>query len=411
MAHTKCASPAKLRTLGCFEEYAWLLGQAKSMVIVAAATIEGATTVEGWKTALSAVQARYPILTACIRKRPGFHPYFEATPGLDISLRALPFETGQPVLDIYAEELETPFETGKQLWRATVLNDADRSTLVLSAHHAAVDGQSMVYLIRDVMRALAGENLGAQAQLLPSLDELLSLPCSDFYTAPAILSEPAEPHAIPPKPRYRLEQVWLEPPVVAAMAERVRQERTTVHGAVAAAILFAAQTRSDLWAGADFRYATPMDHRAMLGRGDDVGLLITVAQTSIELAGLSDFWSLARQVREDVAGLAGNAGAVAQMAAPFREMLSSEADPGALTIAAYQKAYALMITNYGRLNIPSDYGKLRLSSFGPMVSSGGQRTQTVSIATFDGRLCMTNVSPEPVADFLADAKDFIIAHL
>jgi hypothetical protein len=95
--------------------------------------------------------------------------------------------------------------------------------------------------------------------------------------------------------------------------------------------------------------------------------------------------------------------------APIREMMSVEQDPDNLVAFSRQHAHTLMVTNYGRLKIPTYYGRLQLQSISPFVNSGAPHTQTVSVATLSGLLCMTNVSVEPVASLLENARNLLIS--
>jgi hypothetical protein len=404
----------KLRSLGTFEEYAWLLERKAPRTIVFVAALEGSTTIDGWRTALNALQAHHPILSACIRKRQGFRPYFVAAPGIDLPLQVLPADSSRSLLDCCTEELETGFAENDLLLRTTVLHERHRSTLLLAADHVAFDGRSMVYLIRDLIRSLAGDALGKQTPLSPSQDELLGLPTSDTYSTPSAscsgLPESIEQPVTRLAAQYHLEQIRLEPQTVAAITERTRQEQTTVHGALTAGILLAGREKSARWTETAIRCASPIDNRKILGVGDIPGLLLTFAYTELEPAKRYNFWDLARQVKSDVSA-PGNIQAVARSLAPMREMLRTEMDPGQIADAARQRAHALMVTNYGRVEIPSEYGPLRVLFLSPMVASGAGHTQTVSLATLNGLLCMTNVSAEPIPNLLVEARNLVISQL
>jgi len=382
--------------------------------IVVVAALEGSTTIDGWRTALNAVQAQHPILSARVRKRPGFRPYFEAAPGIDIALQVLPFDASGSLFDYCARELETTFAEDELLLRATVLHGRHRSTLLLAADHVAFDGRSLVYVIRDLMRSLAGDALGQQKPLSPSQDELLGLPSSDIYSMPSApyggLSDSIERPVTPVVAKHKLEQIWLEPSDVTAITERARHEQTTVHGALTAGILLAGRAKSQRWAETAIRCASPIDNREILGVGDNLGLLLTLAYTELKSTELPNFWSLARQVRSDVSAL-GNIQAATRSFAPLRETLGADMAPRQIADAARQRAHALMVTNYGRVKIPSKYGPLRLLFISPMVTSGAAHTQTVSLATLDGLLCMTNVSVEPIPDLLVDARNLVVSQL
>jgi hypothetical protein len=69
------------------------------------------------------------------------------------------------------------------LMRATVLHDRDRSTLILAADHAAFDGRSLVFIVRDLLRSLAGESLGYPQPISPSQDELFGLRNPEGYAS------------------------------------------------------------------------------------------------------------------------------------------------------------------------------------------------------------------------------------
>jgi hypothetical protein len=92
-------------------------------------------------------------------------------------------------------------------------------------------------------------------------------------------------------------------------------------------------------------------------------------------------------------------------------MISARADPDRLLIGSRQRAPMLAMDNYGRLPIPTHYGRLRLRWVTPAAMSGAPHTQTVSVATVDGLLCMTNVSAEPMPSLLGTARRLLLAQL
>jgi hypothetical protein len=414
MSNSELRVKTKLRPLGTFEEYFWLVDRQTPRTIVVAAALEGPTTINGWRTALKAVQATHPLLSARIQKRPGLRPYFEHAFGIDLPLQILPFDAPNSLLDYCSKELETGFSESDLLLRASVLHGKHRSTLLLAADHAAFDGRSLVYIIRDLLRSLAGDSQGKPKPLLPSQDELFGLHSSENYATPSVprrgLTELIEHPVSKISAKHQLEQIWFEPPVVDAITQCARREHTTVHGVLTAGILLAGRPKSQFWAETPIRCASPIDNRKILGLGDRLGLLLTLAYTELDPGEFPNFWHLARQVRRDVSAL-GNIQAATRSFAPLRESLSTEKDSDQVADAARQRAHALMVTNYGRVAIPSEYGPLRLLSISPMVTSGARHTQTVSLATLNGLLCMTNVSAEPILDLLKGAKKLIISQL
>jgi hypothetical protein len=296
------------------------------------------------------------------------------------------------------------------LMRATVLHDRDRSTLILAADHAAFDGRSLVFIMRDLLRSLAGESLGNPQPISPSQDELFGLRNPEGYaSASAEATDRAfETGAQDSGERFLLERVWIEPPVTSSIALRARREQTTVHGALTAAILLAGRGQSRQWRDTLIRCASPIDNRATLNAGANPGLLLTFGYTELAPAFSSGFWDLARQVRRDV-NVHHTIAEAAPSLAPIREMMSVEQDPDNIVAFSRQRAHTLMVTNYGRLGIPANYGRLQLQSISPFVNSGAPHTQTVSVATLSGLLCMTNVSVEPVASLLEKARNLLIS--
>jgi hypothetical protein len=295
------------------------------------------------------------------------------------------------------------------LMRATVLHERNRSTLILAADHAAFDGRSLVFILRNLLRSLAGESLGDPQRISPSQDELFGSRNPEAYTS--ALAEATdrtfEVRAQDSGERFLPERVWIEPPVTSSIALRARQEQTTVHGALTAAILLALRGQSRQWRDTLIRCESPIDNRATLKAGENPGLLITSGYTELAPTFSSGFWDLARQVRRDV-NVHHTIAEAALSLARIRKTMSVEQDPDKLAAVNRQRAPTLVVTNYGRLG-PANYGRLQLQSISPFVNSGAPRTQTVSVATLSGLLCMTNVSIEPVASLLEKARTLLIS--
>jgi len=81
---------SKLRDLDAFEEFFWLVEQSVTVFHAVVVEVNGATTIEQWMGALNAIQIRYPLLSASIRKVPGKRPFFEKMQGVSMPLRIAP---------------------------------------------------------------------------------------------------------------------------------------------------------------------------------------------------------------------------------------------------------------------------------------------------------------------------------
>ena len=135
-----------------------LLQQRVPRTIVVAAEVEGRTTIEQWSVALAAVQAHHTLLSSRIRQRPGFRPCFELMPDAPLALQAVPSESGTRLFELVSAELATRFGPDDALLRTSILYGRDRTTLVLGAHHAALDGTSLTTSGRPAAIASNGFN-------------------------------------------------------------------------------------------------------------------------------------------------------------------------------------------------------------------------------------------------------------
>jgi hypothetical protein len=425
-----------LRTLGALEEYFWLLGQRAARTLVVAAEVEGVTSVERWHDALRALQAHHAILSTRIRQAPGFRPVFVAAPELPLELKVVPRESGTRLFELVSAELAARFAPEDALLRTTLLYGRDRSTLLFASDHAALDGMSLVFLIRDLLRALSGESLGAVQAMPPSHDQWLGLHTSERHAsvpgadadlgtglgrsaAGASAGMSASRDALsthgmrfaPADEAPLLQQVWLEPSITSLLTRRARAEHTSVHGALSTAIMLAGRTLSQGWRDGTVRCTSRVDLRGQFAAGEQLGLLEMQRNSALEPWDTPPFWEFARAVKQDLDMQRTAADAAGSLCAPVLNMISARSDPDRLLIGSRQRAPMLAMDNYGRLPIATRYGRLRLRWVTPAAMSGAPHTQTVSVATVDGLLCMTNVSAEPMPSLLGTARRLLLAQL
>src|ERR1700733_3231273 len=102
----------KLRDLDTFEKFFWLLEQSAPLFHAVVAEVNGATTIEQWKNAFNAMQIRYPLLSASIRKVPGKRPFFQKVRGVSVPLRIAPLTDSLVVEEEMENELQHPFGDG-----------------------------------------------------------------------------------------------------------------------------------------------------------------------------------------------------------------------------------------------------------------------------------------------------------
>ena len=120
----------KLRELDAFEEFFWLIEQSVPVFHTIIAEVKGETTIEQWERALGAVEVRYPLLSASIRKLPGERPFFEKLPGVSMPLRIAPLRDSLVLEEEMEKELQKPFGDGSgPLTRATLYHARDRAVV------------------------------------------------------------------------------------------------------------------------------------------------------------------------------------------------------------------------------------------------------------------------------------------
>jgi NRPS condensation-like uncharacterized protein len=183
-----------------------------------------------------------------------------------------------------AKELATPFDYATApLMRAVLLRDDNRATLILVSHHSVADGMGASLVIQDMLRALTGEQL-APLNLTHPMERLLEAEMHDLEPSPAplgsVIPKTYRPlDAIPP----HIATLSLTPALTAALVKRSRDEGTTVHGALAAAICEAGRRLTSEWCNRPVRTLTPINIRELTkDAATAVGVYLSMAVTSDE---------------------------------------------------------------------------------------------------------------------------------
>jgi hypothetical protein len=392
MQYPQCA----IRSLGSLEHLFWLQDQHRPVHFAVTALIAGETTLRDWRRALDSLQKRHPILSVRIGGEPGSVPSFFQADATPIPLRIVkdaPLSRWE--IEVGAE-LATPFDpTQAPLIRAVVIQGAAEAAFILVAHHAIADGLSLAYAIRDTLEALSGSPL----QPLPwqlSQDFMMNVPdglANDQAQSQAEGLTPAvyrrRDNAHP-----RVTGLSLSARLTASLRGRARQEGTTVHGALCAALVLA--SRDALAAGRDMplRIMSPINARPLLDVGESCGVFLG-ATTSVFNGAATGFWQIARNARAGVTANSTGAKIAAQLAA-FREIVEHGAVSTVAEFAAKAFACDVLLTNLGGLAFDRQFGPVTLKAiFGPAVVTGFEGQRTIGVATVNGALCLLHASHEP----------------
>jgi hypothetical protein len=400
----------KLRELDAFEEFFWLIEQSVPVFHTIIAEVKGATTIEQWERALDAVEVRYPLLSASIRKLPGERPFFEKFPGVSMPLRIAPLRDSLLLEEEMEKELQKPFGDGSgPLTRATLFHARDRAVVMFATHHSSLDGKSHLLLVQDVLAAVAGEDPGEQLEVLPGIGQLLGLPASaDYVKKLAGRSVAPEDGSGVEVFRVRVQRLQLTVEETTALLERAKKEQTTVHAALVAALTLAGKRYSDAWRVGPVRCMSPIDMRKALGLPDAAGLLLSLHQGPVPTPDGASFWDIARAVREDMLP-AQTADGARHLLGVMSSRVAEEHNARDLywSVLNGPLLHELMVTNYAGYRARSEYGDLRLEALFTGSSSVMPALQKVSVLTVNGRLGMTLVARDVFPTLLEDARDIL----
>jgi hypothetical protein len=410
LEHAQNVNLTRLRELDAFEEFFWLIEQSVPVFHTIIAEVKGATTIEQWERALDAVEVRYPLLSASIRKLPGERPFFEKLPGVSMPLRIAPLRDSLVLEEEMEKELQKPFGDGSgPLTRATLFHARDRAVVMFATHHSSLDGKSHLLLVQDVLAAVAGEDLGEQLEVLPGIGQLLGLPASVDYVKKLVgRSVAPEDGAGVEVFGVRVQRLQLTVEETAALLERAKKEQTTVHAALVAALTLAGKRYSDAWQVGPVRCMSPIDMRKALGLPDAAGLLLSLHQGPVPTSDGASFWDIARAVREDMLP--------AQTADGARHLLSAMSSRVAdehnardlyWSVLNGPLLHELMVTNYAGYRARSEYGDLKLEALFTGSSSVMPALQKVSVLTVNERLGMTLVARDVFPTLLEDAHEIL----
>ena len=401
-----------MRPLSTFERLLWLHDQAEPTHFSVSGLIEGATTVEEWKMALTLLQRRHPLLRVSIQTDRNGVPFFQEEVAARVPLRVVEWNSEEQLEQEVAREIATPFyaTTKAPLLRATVLHEKKRSIVILAAHHSIADGISLAYAIRDLVRALAGETL-EPLPFPPSHEELLGLAEDPAESATSRAKRSINPEFFRLVPKVA--SLLLSRKLTADLRERAQLEGTSVHGALLAAIVFAA---GELGVGGDraqLNLASPISTRKALNQGDICTMLTDIGFQEASIPESGDFWELARNIRNDLAPQA-SLERITGARGEFRRMFADARDGE--TIVQMVRGHFhpdFTLSNLGDPGLETQVGRLRLAAlWGPSILMGCREDQQfLGAATANGRLSLLYSSYKPIPRLLETVQSTLAEHV
>jgi hypothetical protein len=202
----------------------------------------------------------------------------------------------------------------------------------------------------------------------------------------------------------------LEPELTTALRERARQEGTTVHGALAAAITLAIKQNSAELGDKPIRVVSPIDIRGHLGLVDDSMVSVTAASTVLQPDMRTPFWDVARFAISSLAPAQTLEGTKAFIGA-LTQLMSSNPDASAvahfISLAFGQET---MLSNLGNLRFDTTFGALKLEAlYGPGILRGFENEQYIGVTTSDRGLCFLETSFNPIPSLLETTRQILVS--
>ncbi|MEM9923641.1 MAG: condensation domain-containing protein [Cyanobacteria bacterium P01_D01_bin.50] len=392
--------------------------------IVTISLIKGSLSEEVLRQTLDIIQSRHPLLNSrIVRKSNSF--WFED--GADkIPLSVVKKQEIKQWEEVVIQELNQKIDSEKNLLRITLINfDKEENIcyLISTIHHAIADAASFIQLQSEILtncQKIAEGKTEINVTPLPKLPSIYKLMPKSFqgftgkisnilyllrlkiqssqYKAITLNFE----KSVPIESRscdiiYRK----LDSELTTELVKICRQQKTTVQGALGAAMLFAVAKKTSNFQTQDiylsFQSSVNLRSAARLRRtgllqkisNEHLGLMASVIPTFHHLKKNESFWDLAQDIKQKLeTGITrGDA---------FRNILVSEKIIAYLLKNPYKSMNTAGLTNIGRINIPHDYGQFQLEEISFILSQaafGGMFAAAVS--TFRGKMLLNFMFSQP----------------
>ncbi|GAB1539314.1 condensation domain-containing protein [Scytonema sp. NUACC21] len=320
------------RKLGPIENLFEIAHDLGGMILVNIARLEGSITPNIVREALDLVQKHHPMLQVYITESvDGF--YFQSKDTSKIPFRVVDKQHEEQWIELAQDELHQKFPGGPvPLCRVTLLRSRTShgiSEIIATFHHAIADGLSCMVFIDELLsycqRIAAGDSFAplwkadgipsvATMQLLPAVENLLDSSLigenkvADSVEKPTEEIQPPkliiESEAPASKRRTRFITRILSTEMTIMLRNRCKQEETTVHGALCAAMLFGAAKIIHNETPIHLSCGSAIDLRKFCKQkvnDDYIGCLATaIGAIPHTLEKYTNFWDLARECKSKI---------------------------------------------------------------------------------------------------------------
>ncbi len=401
--------------------------RASAYNIVTTCRINGLFDEETIRQALELLQLRHPRLNSRIVDKLDSLRF--ETGDIEIPLRVVKKLHSQQSQEVVWEELNQKIESDKSLMRVVLVhfkNDSKVNYLITTIHHAIADGLSCIQLHSELLeycqkiisfepievvslpalppiRKLLPESMQGWKGALNIFLTIFRHVVRDIRYRPKTLK--FEKFAPIESRRTGIVQRKLNEEQTTQLINICRKNRTTVHAALCAAMLFAAGKKINAGkntnVGVSCWSSINLRNRLKPPVSDEhLGVLVSGDISCHTLKINTNFWDLARNRRQQME-------ASTEGARVFCSALLIEPLTDFLITFPRQMFATVGITNIGRVNIPADYGVFKLEEISFVPAWGAFGGLCVAVLTFEKRMVLNFMFSEPAisqetAEFLAD---------
>jgi len=398
---------------------------ASSLNVVTISQVKGSIFQETLEQALRTVEQRHPQLQYRIDGLTGMLGFSQRCKRASAPLQVIEATDDEAWQQVVQGELNHLLNSSDSLWRVVLVCQPARnvSHLITTTHHGISDGLSTISLHSEILSYCGtlqgGGDLPSHIPALPFLPSpeamlpnrykgyrgkasgifwLLRTTLKQLYFRPKTLSFEKR---VPVEERTcNVIYKQLEPELTTALLAQCRAEKTTVQGALCAAMLLAVarrlKTPETKHVSLTCRSFVDLRRRLspMVG-SENLGSLASAVATFHTIADGTGFWQLARDVRQAIEQSLGR-GEMFSIITLFKMLFNDLlVDPNQSPLT-HKAPLTVELSNVGKLDIPMNYGPLELEEVRCMPSQGifgGQFFATA--ATFRNRMMFNFAFSEP----------------
>ena len=403
---------------------------------LACAEIRGAFSVERMRAAVGQLAARHALLRCRVDVKDQW-PHFVLHDEPELPLVVVERGSSEVRDRVIGEERKVDYYQQPWLWRVTCVRDSadpGRFWMVVCMNHSVIDGTSLWHAIKQLLTDYATpSNTPARAavkELEPNLESFQKYRLTFFdllrFVAGQLVRLLFRRRRVPAEARVdssqRTTQTVLRqfsPELSEQLRRRVREESTTVNGALSAAILFAAARRMAPGGSVTVDMETNVSFRKQYEvNNEQAGALVSILPTAHKVSPSRSFWDLARECREAIKTLVDNDRHVAAtyLWEAIQRMMSDSAKRQVLDGKELGRLAPVAISNVGALDVPREYPGLTLEGLRFTAAQQGFGYYFgYYVGSLAGRLQITLSYAEPVisratADAVADEVVTLLEH-